>query len=216
MRSTALEAGSPMMAPALTIVHLSEYGKVEDYSPEAQGGRGDQRWQIENQKFRSSRIQFGYTIKDHLPFPSPAYSRIMLRYRVDILLTPERWVPLGSRHLGPACQPLQSGRRAKRSASMRVLMDCLQQALALSGAGWEGAGACKFSSRTCEWGLGPKPGHHCEELMEVRTRKSLLLPCPGSGTTKYNEENGASRRHRQHWRKEKTRLALSPPQSPPA
>lgn len=119
----------------------------------------------------------------------------------------------GVETLGPACQPLQSGMCAKHLASMKVLMDCLQQAMALSGAGWEGAGDCKFSSRPCEWGLGPKPGHHCEELMEVRTRKSLLLPCPGSGTTKYNEENGASRRHRQHWRKEETRSALSPPQS---
>lgn len=97
---------------------------------------------------------------------------------------PQRLGTSGVETLGPACQPLQSGRWEEHSASMKVLMDCLQQALALSGAGWEGAGACKFSSRTCEWGLGPMPGHHCEELMEVRTRKSLLLPCPGSGTTK--------------------------------
>lgn len=52
-------------------------------------------------------------------------------------------------------------------------------------------GACRFSTSTGEWGLGRKPGHHCEMLSEARARDLSEPRAQHSGTRKHGRGNGS-------------------------
>ena len=51
---------------------------------------------------------------------------------------------------------------------------------------WREPGACRFSTSTGEWGLGRKPGHHCEMLSEARARDLSEPSAQHLGTRKYS------------------------------